>query len=470
MQHNDTEIKVPTLAQALSPILVMLLLLGLGYALFNLPPEPLMVLSCVFSGFLVKYLGFSYNDMLDAIAGKIAKTMPALLILITVGLLIGTWIIGGTIPMMIYYGLKVIDPKFLYITALLLTSVVSVCTGTSWGSAGTVGVAFMGVATGLDANLAATAGAVVAGAYFGDKLSPLSDTTNIASAATGVDLYEHIAHLLYTTLPSFILAAIVYIVYGMNVDFQNVATPEKVELMLSGLASVYHFNLLLLVPVIIILWGSITKKPTIPIMLLSAFVAMLNAFFIQHFALADIVNSAVNGFNVSMIHSDIQISSDLSRLLNRGGMNSMMGTLLICFCALSFAGILSLSGALDVIIKNLLKLVKSTASLIVATIICGLTMIGVTSNGQVSILIPGEMLRDAYIERGLHPKNLSRTVEDSATIIEPILPWTAAGAYMAGTLGVATLSYLPWAVLCWSGIVFATIWGITGFGIAKLNQ
>ena len=466
MQHNDTEIKVPTLAQALSPILVMLLLLGLGYALFNLPPEPLMVLSCVFSGFLVKYLGFSYNDMLDAIAGKIAKTMPALLILITVGLLIGTWIIGGTIPMMIYYGLKVIDPKFLYITALLLTSVVSVCTGTSWGSAGTVGVAFMGVATGLDANLAATAGAVVAGAYFGDKLSPLSDTTNIASAATGVDLYEHIAHLLYTTLPSFILAAIVYIVYGMNVDFQNVATPEKVELMLSGLASVYHFNLLLLVPVIIILWGSITKKPTIPIMLLSAFVAMLNAFFIQHFALADIVNSAVNGFNVSMIHSDIQISSDLSR----GGMNSMMGTLLICFCALSFAGILSLSGALDVIIKNLLKLVKSTASLIVATIICGLTMIGVTSNGQVSILIPGEMLRDAYIERGLHPKNLSRTVEDSATIIEPILPWTAAGAYMAGTLGVATLSYLPWAVLCWSGIVFATIWGITGFGIAKLNQ
>lgn len=204
-------------------------------------------------------------------------------------------------------------------------------------------------------------------------------------------------------------------------------------------------------------------------MLLSAAIAILNALVIQGFSLHDVVNSAVNGFNVSMIKSDIPISADLARLLNRGGMNSMMGTLLICFCALSFAGILSLSGALDVIINYLLKLVKSTASLIFATILCGLTMIGVTCNGQISILIPGEMLKEAYTERGLHPKNLSRTVEDSATVIEPILPWTAAGAYMAGTLGVATLSYLPWAVLCWSGIVFAMLWGMTGFGIAKLK-
>ncbi|MBR0573147.1 MULTISPECIES: Na+/H+ antiporter NhaC [Pasteurellaceae] len=467
--NNQT--KTPTLLVALSPILVMLFLLGFGYALFNLPAEPLMVISCIFAGILVKYLGFSYQDILSSIAEKIAKTMPALLILITVGLLIGTWIAGGTIPMMIYYGLKIIDPQYIYITALGLTSIVSVCTGTSWGSAGTVGVAFMGVAVGLDANLAATAGAVVAGAYFGDKLSPLSDTTNIASTAAGVDLYEHIAHLLYTTLPSFILAAVVYIIYGMSGDFHSVETPEKVLGMISGLENIYHFNIFfLMIPVIIILWGSITKKPTIPVMLLSATVAVINAIFIQNFALHDVINSAVNGFNVSMIPSDMNVNADLAKLLNRGGMNSMMGTLLICFCALSFAGILSLSGALEVIIQSLLRLVKSTASLIFATILCGLTMIGVTCNGQISILIPGEMLRKAYIDRGLHPKNLSRTAEDSATIIEPILPWTAAGAYMAGTLGIPTLSYLPWAILCWSGIVFAMLWGITGFGIAKLNK
>jgi NhaC family Na+:H+ antiporter len=171
----------------------------------------------------------------------------------------------------------------------------------------------------------------------------------------------------------------------------------------------------------------------------------------------------IQGFDAAAVIPDIP------RLLNRGGMNSMMGTLLICFCAITFAGAISLTKSLELIVGKILKFVHSTGSLILATIATGLTMIGVTSNGQVSILMPGEMLREAYIRRGLHPKNLGRTIEDSATIIEPILPWTAAGAYMAGTLGVATLSYLPWAVLCWTGIIFAIIWGFTGFGITKLT-
>jgi NhaC family Na+:H+ antiporter len=447
----------------------MVLLLGIGYAAFDLPPEPLMVLSTVIAALLVKRLGHSYNDILASISQKIAKTMPALLILISVGLLIGTWMAGGTIPLMIYYGLKLINPAMLYVTALLVTSVVSVCTGTSWGSAGTVGVAFMGVAMGMDANLAATAGAVVAGAYFGDKLSPLSGDTNLAAMAAQVDLYEHIGHLLYTTLPSLILSAVVMFFYGMSGDLAGAAIPDKVLLITSGLAGIYHFNLLLLLPVAIVLYGSITKKPTIPVMLVSALVAMVNASFIQGFAFHDVVKSAVDGFNVSMVGNQ-DVNPVLSNLLNRGGMNSMMSTLLICFCALSFAGTLALSGALEVIVHALLKLVHSTGTMILATLACGLTMISVTCNGQISILIPIEMLRNAYIERGLHPKNLSRTVEDSATIFEPILPWTAAGAYMAGTLGVATLSYLPWAVLCWSGIFFATLWGFTGFGIARLKE
>lgn len=467
--NNIIKPRAPTLPESLLPIVAMVLLLGVGYAAFDLPPEPLMVLSTVIAGLLVKRLGYSYNEILTSISQKIAKTMPALLILISVGLLIGTWMAGGTIPLMIYYGLKMIDPAMLYVTALLVTSVVSVCTGTSWGSAGTVGVAFMGVAIGMEANLAATAGAVVAGAYFGDKLSPLSGDTNLAAMAAQVDLYEHIVHLLYTTLPSLILSAVVMFVYGMNGDLAGASIPDKVLIITEGLQGIYHFNLLLLLPIAIVLYGSITKKPTIPVMLVSALVAMLNASFIQGFALHDVVKSAVDGFNVSML-GEREISPLLSNLLNRGGMNSMMSTLLICFCALSFAGTLALSGALEVIVHNLLKLVYSTGSLILATLACGLTMISVTCNGQISILIPIEMLRDAYIERGLHPKNLSRTVEDSATIFEPILPWTAAGAYMAGTLGVATLSYLPWAVLCWSGIFFATLWGFTGIGIARLNK
>lgn len=465
--------KLPSLFQALLPILVMIVLLFIGYVGFGMPAEPIIIISAIVAGLVALRLGYSYDEMMNAIAEKIGKTMPAILILITVGFMIGAWMIGGTIPMMIYYGLKIVDPQFLVITALLVTSVVSLCTGTSWGSAGTIGVAFMGVAIAMDANLFAVAGAVVAGAYFGDKLSPLSDTTNIASIATGVNLYEHIGHLLYTTVPSFIVAAVVYVVTGINSNVGNVEVPEKVTTILNTLDTIYDWNLLVVVPIIIVLAGSIMKLPSIPVMLAASVIAMFNAVVFQNFGLADVITAVVNGFDVAMIHiagfNVDTLLADVTKLLNRGGMNSMMSTLLICFCAITFASIMSLTKSLEVIINKLLQKVKSTGSLILVTIATGLTMIAVTCNGQISILMPGEMLRETYIRRGLHPKNLGRTVEDSATIIEPILPWTAAGAYMAGTLGVATLNYLPWAVLCWTGIIFATIWGFTGFGIAKLT-
>ncbi|WP_413376399.1 Na+/H+ antiporter NhaC [Paenibacillus taichungensis] len=473
MPNKEKTVKQPTLFLALLPIVTMILLLCIGYVLFELPPEPLIIISTVVAGIIAIKLGYNYDDIMGSIAQKIAKTMPAILILITVGFMIGAWMIGGTIPMMIYYGLNIINPQFLLITAFIVTSIVSLCTGTSWGSAGTIGVAFMGVGAGLDANLAAVAGAVVAGAYFGDKLSPLSDTTNLAALSTGVNLYEHIGHLLYTTVPSFIVAGAVFLITGFNTDASNIAIPDKVITIMDTLSTVFHWNLLLLLPVLIVLYGSIRKKPTIPVMLISSFVAMACGMIFQGFTLHDVTSSVINGFDVAMINVQgfdaATVISDIPTLLNRGGMNSMMGTLLICFCAITFAGTISLTKSLELIVGKILKFVHSTGSLILATIATGLTMIGVTSNGQVSILMPGEMLREAYIRRGLHPKNLGRTIEDSATIIEPILPWTAAGAYMAGTLGVATLSYLPWAVLCWTGIIFAIIWGFTGFGITKLT-
>lgn len=260
-QTKGKQIKEPTLFLALLPIITMVVLLCLGYVMFELPPEPLIIASTVVAGIIAVRLGHSYNDILNSIAQKIAKTMPAILILIAVGLMIGAWMVGGTIPMMIYYGLKIINPQFLLITAFLVTSVVSVCTGTSWGSAGTIGVAFMGVGAGLDVNLAAVAGAVVAGAYFGDKLSPLSDTTNIAALSTGVNLYEHIGHLLYTTLPSFIVAGIVYVITGLNTHTAGAGIPEKVGTIMDTLGTIYHWNLLLVVPILIVLYGSIRQKP-----------------------------------------------------------------------------------------------------------------------------------------------------------------------------------------------------------------
>lgn len=473
-QERTPQKKQATLLHAVLPIVVMMALLGVGYIIFDLPAEPMIIVAAVVAGIIAIYLGYTYSEIMDSVAEKIAKVMPALLILVTVGLMIGAWMAGGTIPMIIYYGLEIISPQYLYVTALVVTSLVAASTGTSWGAAGTIGVAFMGVAIGMDGiNLAVVAGAVVSGAYFGDKLSPLSDTTNLAAAVTQVNLFEHIKHLLYTTVPSWITAGVVFLVVGLRIDAPEGVGSAKVAEINSALSAGFDWNIWLLVPVLVVLVGSMMKKPTIPVMLLASALAMINALVFQGISLADTIGSIVGGFDISMITGagfDAEnVVEDIPTLLNRGGMSSMMGTLLIAFIAIAFAGVLSVTKSLDLIIDKLLGLAKSTGSLILATIAIGLTTIATTCNGQISILMPGELLRGAYIKRGLHPKNLGRTVEDSATIIEPILPWTAAGAYMAGTLGVATLDYLPWAILCWTGIVFATIWGYTGFGIAKLT-
>lgn len=479
-EYGDTGIsgkRRPTMFLALLPVFALIVFLGGGYIAFELPVEPLLILAAVIAGAVAIYLGYSWDEIIGSVSAKIAKTMPAILILITVGLLIGTWMAGGTIPMLIYYGLKLIAPQYLALVALVVTAIVSLCTGTSWGSAGTVGVAFMGVAVGMDANLAMVAGAVVAGAYFGDKLSPLSDTTNIASLAVGVDLFTHIRHLLWTTLPAFITSALVYLCAGL-MNHRAGEVPEKIAVITGTLDSAFNLSgfyiIPLLLPVIIVLAGSVRKMPTVPVILLSGAVAGFNAIVFQGISLKNTVTAAVNGFNIDMVakpgFNGKNVIEDITRLLERGGMNSMMGTLLICFCAITFAGVISVTPSLEVIINGLLKHVRSSFSLIVSTIITGIATIGITSNGQVSLLIPGEILAPAYIKRGLDPKNLSRTIEDSVTVIEPIMPWTAAGAYMAGTLGVATLAYLPWAVSNWIAIGFALIWGFTGIGIAKLKK
>ncbi|WP_156285774.1 Na+/H+ antiporter NhaC [Oceanivirga salmonicida] len=464
--------KKVTFFQALLPIIVMILLLGIGYGIYGLRAEILMLISASIAGIIAIRLGYTWNDIMNSIVGKLSKTMPAILILIIVGLLIGSWMIGGTIPMMIYYGLKIINSKFIIITSFLVTAFVSLCTGTSWGSAGTIGVALMGVGVGMGVPLPIVAGAVVSGAYFGDKMSPLSDTTNLAPIAAGTTLYEHIGHMLYTTGPAFILCVIVYTFAGFNIGVDSVATPEKIEAIFTTLNSIFTWNIFILIPPIIVLTGSILKKPTIPVMLISSTVALFNSIIFQNFTIQQAFEATISGFNISMVNglNTETIISDIPRLLNRGGMSSMLGTVLIAFCAYGFAGSIAVTGSLDIVLKRILKNVKSTGSLILSTLLSCLVAVCVTSNGQLSILIPGEMFRKSYLSRKLHPKNLSRSLEDGATVIEPLVPWTAAGVYMATTLGVPTLEYLPWAILCYSGIIFAIIWGYTGKFIAKLDE
>lgn len=464
----------PSLLEAIFPIIAMLVLISVGFAGFGIRIEPLLILASLFAAVIALRVGVTWDEMLSGIREKIDAAMPALLILIAIGILIGMWTISGTIPAMIYYGLELINPKFIILIAFIVTAIVSIVTGSSWGSAGTVGVALMGIATGMDVSLAITAGAVVSGAYFGDKLSPLSDTTNLAPLVVGAELHEHIKHMLYTTVPAALLSMVVYAIVGFNLTSDKVAENEQTGAMLTGLNEMFDWSFWLLLPPAIILYGTFRKKPTLPVIILSSLVAGLIAVFAQGFSAVNVFAASVNGFNVSMVNkagfNSNEVLPEVARLVNQGGMQSMTGVVLIALSAFTFAGIITKAGCLEVIVNVLLKLVKRTGDLILTTVFSCIITALVTANTYLPLIIPGELYKKTYKKRNLHAKNLSRTLEDSGTVIIPLVPWSTSGVYMAGTLGVSTLSYMPWAILCYTGFIFAIILGYTGIGIAKIKE
>ncbi|NVP02555.1 Na+/H+ antiporter NhaC, partial [Photobacterium damselae subsp. damselae] len=390
---NNKSITAPPVGLALLPLIAMIGLLVIGYGVYGLPIESLLLTSAVIAAAVAWKIGYSWDDIQNAIIDRLAKTLPAVFILVLVGGLIGSWMVGGTIPMLVYYGLKIISPEYLVLTSFLVTCMVSLCTGTSWGSAGTIGVALMGIATGMDSNLAAVAGAVVSGAYFGDKISPLSDSTNFAPVVAGTDLYSHIQHMLWTTIPAFILSAVVFFFVGSHDVTAD--TPEKVIAMLANIEQLFSLNIFLLLPPALILWGAIRKLPTIPLMLLAIAIGIFNAVTFQGFSLVTALTAMLNGFNASMFAdaglSNVTVVSDVLTLVNRGGMTSMMGVVLLVFCAFSFAGALALTGALNVLVDLLSKGIKGTASLIGATIVTTITVVCTTSDGKLALLIPSEL-------------------------------------------------------------------------------
>lgn len=473
-EKEKRTLRKPTFLEAFTPIVAMLVILTYGKGVMGYATEPLLLLVAGIAAFLAFRVGVTWDEIMEEVCLKIAKGMPAILILVSVGALVGTWMAAGTIPLMIYYGVQLVDPQWMLVTSFLITAVVSVVTGTSWGSVATMGVALMGIASTLGVPLPATAGAVIAGSYFGDKISPLSDTTNLAPIAAGSTLYEHIFHMFYTTIPATIISLIVYGFIGMNADTSVSVSSESVTKMLNQLDSMYSWNIMLVIPVVLVLAGSVLKWPTIPVMMGSTVVAGVEAIVLQGISLKNVLASTVSGFNVKMIAAPgfdaATCTIEVTKLLNRGGMNSIMSTTLLVFCAFVFAAIMSRAGFLDVVLQKILSVAKSTGALVSATVASCLVMALTTGNSYLSILVPGEMFRDAYKARGLAAKNLSRTLEDAGTVFVPLVPWSAAGAYMTSCLGVETLDYLPYAILCYAGFMIAIFYGFTGIGIAKLED
>ncbi len=461
--------KKPSLLISVIPILFMLLSLTVGYGVYKLRTEPILLLSAFVAAIIAIKLGYNWLEMQGAIIEKISRALPATLVLWSVGLLIGSWMFSGTVPMIIYYGVQIISPKYLFVTTFLIAALVSTVTGTSWGSIGTIGVAMIGIAGGLGASLPATAGAIVGGAYFGDKISPLSDTTNLAPIAAGSNLYEHIRHMLYTTIPAALLSIVIYLVFGL-MNNKVTTSPEHIGTLLDHIDSMFNKNILLILPVILIILGSVLKFPALPTMLGVSFFSIALGVFIQGFSWQNGFSSLITGFNINMTGYSGEVSNDIIKLINRGGVGSVTQTTVLIFCAMGFAGIMSVTGMLDTVLNAILSRVKSRAGIILSTIFSCLTMAVVTGSSYLTILIPGEMFKNTYIKRGLHPKNLSRTLEDSGTVVVPLVPWSAAGAYVFSTLGVSAFDYFGWAILNWSGIIFAIILAITGFGVTKLSK
>ena len=466
---QQSQKKKPTLAQALTPIIFMVIALALGYGVFKIKAEPIIICSAFIAGIIALKLGYNWNDIQQAIVDKIASALPATLILWSVGLLIGSLMFSGAVPMIIYYGVQMINPKFILVTAFLASALLAIVTGTSWGAAGTIGVAMMGIAGGLGVSLPATAGAVVSGAFFGDKLSPLSDTTNLAPMAAGSELYEHIKHMLYTTVPAALVAIVVYLFVGFSAS-GDLVRPESVQLMMDQLDTMFNFNIVLLLPFVLVIMGSLKKWPTIPTMLGTSLLTVVLGAVVQGFNIVDGFTALISGFDISMTGFAGTPTEEVIKLINRGGVVSVTSTTVLIYCAMGFAGIVSVSGMLDVVLDLLMSKVKSIGGIIISTIVSCFTVAFVTGRSYLSILVPGELFKEVYPKKNLHPKNLSRTLEDSGTVLVPLIPWSAAGAYMTATLGVDTLQYLPWAILNYSGIIFAIIFAITGFGIAKLNK
>jgi NhaC family Na+:H+ antiporter len=422
--------------------------------------------------------GASWDDIQRAAGEKLLAALPVVIILLSIGALIATWMMAGTIPLLVSWGVKLVSPGYITLTAFLATAVMSLFTGTSWGSAGTIGVALMGTALALDAPMAATAGAVVSGAYLGDKMSALSDSTVISALGAGANLYKHIRQMLYTTIPSLVLCLIVYTSAAYFSPATQSGAPASAAILAGELDSVFTLNLVVLVPVAVVLWGIVKRVPPALAISMSALVAGVIAITLQGFQAGDALLAAVRGFrtaSVAATGADPEaLSAAFRALAERGGIYSMSNTLVVIVAAFLLAGAMEVSGALDLLVKRMLAAVRGTFGLVAATMSAGATTIAMTSHGGVTALIIGGLFQKAYAERGLAPENLSRSVEDSVTITEPLMPWTVSAVYMATTLGVPTMQYAPWAVFCYGGPIFslllAATFARTGFGLRTVEQ
>ncbi|MGD8536725.1 MAG: Na+/H+ antiporter NhaC [Candidatus Aminicenantes bacterium] len=445
---------------AFIPVVFLVIALSVTIGIFKLSPHIPLIAAAAVAACVAVIHKHPWKEIQDGMVHGITLAMSAILILMVVGTMIGTWILGGVVPTMIFYGLKVLSPGIFLLATLIICSIVSLGTGSSWSTAGTVGVALVGVGQGLGIPVAMIGGAIISGAYFGDKMSPLSDTTNLAPAVAGTDLFSHIRHMVYTTAPGYVLCIILYGLIGTRFA-GGVLETGKVETILSTIKLNFFVHPILLLPPLLVIVMVVKKIPPLPALLAGTLLGGIFAMATQSGSLSDVINVAHSGFvsqtGVGMV----------DELLTRGGLQSMMDTVALIICALSFGGIMEKTGMLEVLARAFLKRVRRTGSLVATTIFSSIGMNAIASDQYMAIVIPGRMYKNAFDAQGLHPKNLSRCLEDAGTLSSPLIPWNSCGAFMHATLGINPLLYLPFAFLNLANPVVSIFYGYTGITMEK---
>ena len=461
---EDTSKKIIPLQIAILPLIFLVTLLSFNlYAnVFIYDADPLagssqfiLILSGAFAAMIGNLYNVSYKDVVNSISNSIKSVTPALIILLWVGALAGTWMISGIIPSMVYYGLKILDPNIFLPACIIICSIISVATGSSWTTSATVGIALVGIGKALEIPAGMVGGAVIAGAYFGDKLSPLSDTTNLAAAVSKVDLFKHIKYLTYTTIPSISITLIVFIILGINQSSSGVTDNS---FLINTIENTFNISPVLFIVPIIVLIMIVKKTPPIKALTIGTLLGALFAILFQ----PQIINELSDSSNSSIIASykvlidtitsDVSITTEseiLNELFSTGGMIGMLNTIFLVMATMIFGGSMDAIGAIKSISKALLNLADNIFKLFASTVASCLALNLTASDQYLSIDVSGKMFEKAFEDKDLAPENLSRTLEDSATVTSALIPWNSCGAYHSSVLGVSVGEYFIYAIFNW---------------------
>jgi NhaC family Na+:H+ antiporter len=474
-------VKTPSLFTALFPILVLVVLLGINVVLYGEdssygPNQLALIFSAAIAGISAFRLGHRWEALQEGIVSSIGSSMSAILILLLIGALAGTWLLSGIVPAMIFYGLKILSPSIFLFAACVVCAVVSVATGSSWSTVATVGIALLGIGKAMGFNEALVAGAIISGAYFGDKMSPLSDTTNLAPAVAGTDLFTHIRYMVYTTVPSMAITLLIFLAIGF---FRDSSTEiENVQPVLDAIKSKFNINpVLFLVPVLVI--GMIIKKvPALPALLAGAILGGIMAIIMQPHIIAEISGEGSNYLKACYVavhnamFGEIAIPAGhpiVDKLLTTRGMAGMLNTVWLITCAMVFGGVMETAGMLQRITQSIIQLAHSTGSLIASTVGTCIFFNITASDQYLAFIVPGKMFAKTYADRNLAPENLSRSLEDAGTVTSVLIPWNTCGATQASVLGVATFAYAPY---CFFNIIspfMSIVFGYLNIKIAKID-